>query len=285
MKIIIQLPNAGLGNKLLVWSRAVVYANKYSISFDKLIASPWIGFHPKRVLRRDKDQRLYINEFRSSDLKNLMISLFTKCKIIDPPLETIPINNICFKTLPINMDYFYYIRGNEEIIRKNLFKIVHPTVMFQYSNFESYDLAIHVRRGDFKGELMTPIEQFVKIQNALIEFLGFYPKTYIFTDGNEEDIIKLLNFPNVSIIKDNPAILDLLLISKAKIIIPSIRSTFSYFAAFISDAHILKHYEDYCGIIRTDRVDLFEGKVSIINSRVIIPEEFQIKFNNSFIIS
>jgi len=273
MRIIVKLPHAGLGNKLLVWAIGVVFATMHKINPDDMIVYSWLDFHPRRILFLDKDQRLYLNSFKKNDWYQKILSCFYKVSVTDPELiKTYP-GNICFSTIPNEKDYFIALRGHETLIKQALFRIATKGILDKYYNAEEYDIAIHIRRGDFCENIRTPLSEVVQIYKLLVNEYGYSPKTYLFTDGTKEEFNELLNFENVRFISGNPALLDMLIMSKAKIIIPSIRSTFSYFASFLSDAHIIRHINDHCGKIRAERKSLFEGKIEIISGQHKLPLE------------
>jgi len=281
MKIIVKLPHAGLGNKLLVWATGVVFAAIHKINPDDIIVYPWLDFHPRRILLFDQDQRFYLNSFKKNDLYQKILSCFYKISISDPELKETYTENVCFSTIPNEKDYFISLRGYESQIKQALFRIVTKGILDKYHNSEEYDIAIHIRRGDFSENIRTPLSQVVQIYKLLVNEYGYYPKTYLFTDGKEDEFKDLLDFENVRFISGNPALLDMLIMSKAKIIIPSIRSTFSYFASFLSDAHIIRHINDNCGKIREEENKLFEGKIEKVNGHHKLPLELVEKLKNN----
>lgn len=255
MKVVAKLPNAGLANKLLVWSKAVMFAVNRNLKYNDVTVYPWVDFHLKRIITRNKDQRLYLKYFKTNDFTALIKSLFFGSNIItDPAFDAdIPVNSVCrFSEVPSKEDYFKYIRGCENTIKEAFFEMINPVYLENVNSYPEYDVAIHVRRGDFPKDLQLS-DELVKSLIQLINNLSNKElRIFIFSDGTEAELSDILKFSNVKLIKDVPAIVDMLLISKAKLIIPSIRSTFSYFASYISEAYILRHRQDSFSPIRLE---------------------------------
>src|SRR6202008_751210 len=73
----------------------------------------------------------------------------------------------------------------------------------------------------------------------------------VFTDALPEEIAAVVALPNVVIAENKPDIIDILLLSQSKIMMLSSTSTFGYWAAFLSDAVVLRHQSDWLTTIRT----------------------------------
>lgn len=278
MKIIANLPKTGLANKLLIWSRAIVFAHKNNFPTDEIIIYPWIDLHFRGMFRKDK--RFYWGYFNSSDILGRIKALFAYTNMtVNPDLgKFIKYDgNIWFKKIgQFDLDYFKDLIGYETLIKNELFKLINKSILDKVEAEKSYDIAIHVRRGDFNKELLTDVENFVEIINCIRnEFLSD-PLIYIFTDGSENDVSEILKIPNTTLVKNNSAIYDLILMSKAeKVIIPSIRSTYSYFACFLSSANIIRFSNDFCGRIRhpNESTEIYLNK-DLENKKLVFPDNF-----------
>ena len=254
MQIIARLPNAGLANKLLIWSEAIVFANRYGIAPADVIVYPWFDLHLKRILRRDRDQRIYGHFFKTNDILERIKASFAGRIIKNPNFHTeaqIDCSYI-FSDFPDPDDYFEYLRGHEQLIRLALLDMVRERFMNMIDGFPSYDVAIHVRRGDFPRHLRLADEEIAAMIAGVEKAATRRLKFYLFSDGAQEELRAIAGHDNIEIIQGNPAIVDLLLMSKAKIIIPAIGSTFSYFSAFLSEALIIRHKNDNFGAIRKE---------------------------------
>jgi hypothetical protein len=106
-------------------------------------------------------------------------------------------------------------------------------------------IAIHVRRGDFiplkspediqfkKGSFQTPLEWFIESLQIIRAVAGWVVPTYVISDGDDEQIEKLLALEGVKRVTTGSAISDMLLLSKARVLIASGGSSFSAWASFL----------------------------------------------------
>jgi len=62
--VVCKLPNAGLGNKLLVWAKAMVFAH---INQLELWVSPWFQMKLKSLLRKEQS-RFYLQQLRNEPI-------------------------------------------------------------------------------------------------------------------------------------------------------------------------------------------------------------------------
>lgn len=87
--VIANLPRAGLGNKLLVWARALVFARMNDLP---LLVSPWQQLSIGPVLRQEKRKRFYVEELRSQSLLKQITGLYTMRRsqvVEEPPIEQV----------------------------------------------------------------------------------------------------------------------------------------------------------------------------------------------------
>jgi hypothetical protein len=83
------LPNAGLGNIMLVWAKAITFANINSLP---VVAPNWNQIHIMRILKREKDDRYYGDFFDNQNYVSRFKGNLLKLKhqnIFDPPLAKI----------------------------------------------------------------------------------------------------------------------------------------------------------------------------------------------------
>jgi len=81
--------------------------------------------------------------------------------------------------------------------------------------------------------LRTPISWFIESLEYIRRIAGFPLKAYIVSNGKQEEFKELLSLKNVFFLNNRSAIVDLLILSKAKILIGSGGSSFSAWAAFL----------------------------------------------------
>jgi hypothetical protein len=105
---------------------------------------------------------------------------------------------------------------------------------------------MHIRRGDFsRGLTLTPLSFFIDVVNGLRKDAGSDLPVTVFTDAKPSEIRDLIKLNNVIVAEAKPDILDILLLAGSETVVLSIGSTFSYWAAFLSDGIIIKHPKEW----------------------------------------
>jgi hypothetical protein len=126
---------------------------------------------------------------------------------------------------------------------------------------------------DFKsiGSVRTPEEYFVDIIEKIRSISGKSLPVSVFTDGHRSEFEKLFNLPSVTMVEGNTDIVDLLLLSKSKVIVTSANSTFSYWAGFLSDAPLILHPDHIHEPIRLSEngLNLYEGPLDEKNEQLV----------------
>lgn len=271
------LPRAGLGNMLLVWARARVFAHLN----DMPLADPdWFQVRPRSWIRREK-ARHYIAQFikrREVNFAARAIGRLTFNAIFDAPL--IPLARVpartryVFNTIPHWSDYFAGIRDSRDFIRAELFRIVNPRLLTRALSAKPPVLSLHIRKGDFRelrpgedftrlGHVSTPLAYFVNLVQALRQCATCNIPVTVFSDGDTLQLRELLELPAITLQPVGAAIHDLLLMSRSEVIVTSAGSTFSYWAGFLSDAAVVRHPDHFHFMIRPEDTNnrFFEGPV------------------------
>lgn len=272
------LPRGGLGNKLIVWARALVFSKKYGL---KLYVSGWSELKIGPYLRGERVKRNYKGYFREVNRPNILNKFFLLNfypVILDPDIEEYTPDCkskvYLFKTLPSQESYFKGLRGHEKEIKAAFEDILGRDCLRALESTKLPIVGVHVRRGDFRepaagqilgasDNLRIPITYYVDAINYLRRYTNKDLPVTVFTDGYEHEVRELLDLPNTSIAEINMDLVDLILLSKAKYIITSLGSTFSYWASFLSNAHIINH-PAHKGFIRSELISskYFEGTLS-----------------------
>ena len=259
-KVYVKFPKTGLGNLMLVWAKALVFARTNDL---ELITSSWFAFRWGAIFRRETKKRLYWNYFTCSPflIRNSIKAelLFTKM-VKEPPIEKlsadVKMSNTIFmfnKPLTSDRDLFRPLRGHRDLIREELYKILTPANRERLSKLPAPQISVHIRRGDFKfGNPITPNEYFINGIKIIRETLQCNWPVTVFTDAQDQEIQDVLNLPNMHLAANNPDILDILLLSKSKIMLLSQSSTFSYWGAFLSDALVIIPEDDWQLKLRDD---------------------------------
>lgn len=271
------LPRAGLGNMLLVWARALVYAH---LTGSVFMTSSWTKLRVGPILRGERSRRWYGGCFKDLQNTNRLVKLWvlwTYHRIEEPtfePAQRSPSSRTLyvFNEIPHWRDYFGAIRGHRELVREKLYEAVSDRYLESLNSIEPPVVGVHVRRGDFRelqpgedfakvGLVRTPLSYFQDLIRSIRTIHGSEVPVTIFSDGYDQDLADLLTMPNVRRASDNPDIVDLLLLSKSGLIVASAGSTFGYWAGFLADAPLILHPDHIHAPIRPGEVNAryFEG--------------------------
>ncbi|MCX7953596.1 MAG: hypothetical protein N3A01_00225 [Bacteroidales bacterium] len=246
------LTSAGLGNKMYVWTKAFLFARKYNL---ELYRSSWINFHPRAYIRNlkgiQKDLRFYGGIFKARSLTSIVKLNYYKKKFIKiyEPFNKEPESNeiFVFCIYPQHQYFLHQYVNEKELIKNFIFKNLKKRIIEKYNNLDEPLISIHLRRGDLlvaNNNLVTPLDDVIKIIYFFKERYNRFLPIYIFTDSPAKQLKNLLSIPNVFYKTTYNPMIDLLHISKSRIIIPSIVSSFSTWACFFSSAIILRHPND-----------------------------------------
>ena len=248
-KVYVDFPKVGLGNMLLVWARAVVFCKLNNLD---LTTSSWWGLRWGALLRRESKKRLYYNYFIESDLSSRIFSNLKKLcltSIQNPDLKIRRIQKkdfFIFNKVNINDDLFLGLRDHKLFLKNKLQSSLHPRIKLLLSKESVSDISIHVRRGDFKnGNPITPLSHFISGISLVRNIAKKQLSVTVFSDASDEELEPLFKLDNIKLANNNPDIVDILLMSKSKIMFLSQSSSFSYWAAFLSDSLVIMHSNDW----------------------------------------
>lgn len=235
---------------MLVWAHALVFARMNDM---ELVVSRWGRFRWGAIIRRENRKRRYAGYFKeTSRLKLWMLKLtmiFFR-KEYDPGIEKIKPEAktkfyIFTKPYP-SRELFKSLESFEELIRKEVIYLLTPELQNKYASLPSPEIGIHIRRGDFKaGNPITPNEFFINGINSIREVHGAETEVTVFSDADDAEIMDILSLKNVCKSKNKEDILDILSMSKSRFMVLSQSSTFSYWAAFLSNAFVIMSKDDW----------------------------------------
>ena len=258
--VYVKFPKTGLGNMLLVWAKGVVFASDNNLS---CYTSQWWGLRWGALLRGEKKKRFYIGYFIETPLCKQWLFKW-RClfgNTIQEPPEDFFVNNIAEKKTVIlfdkvitDNDLFGRIRNHHVLIKEALYKILTYRIKQNLDKYPSPEIGIHIRRGDFLiGYQTTPIQYFINGIHLIRTTVGKPVPVTVFTDADEQDLKDVMMLSNITIAESKPDILDILLLSKSKIMILSKSSTFSYWGAYLSNAVVIRPANDWQAKIRNDQ--------------------------------
>jgi hypothetical protein len=160
--------------------------------------------------------------------------------------------SVVFSEVPSWRDYFAGLREHREILLELFINRVSRVVTTEVERAPKPLIAIHLRRGDFRplrsgedfartGGTRTPDEYFVQTIEALRAKAGWEIPVTVFSDGTDEECSRILGLGGVSRAPSMADIGHVILMSKAKIIVPSAGSTFSLWSGFLSESTVIHH--------------------------------------------
>lgn len=279
--VICKLPNAGLGNQLFPLMHAHLFAE---LNHLPIIV---VGYHHLKIgpyLRGEKSKRSYKRSFCfqknliREGLDKLRVKNWEKtCEVIrDPEVRKMDKEQLIkkvfiFEKIADYDDYFGRLKDYREQVKGILYSVLNLSIKNQLIQQELPVVGVHIRMGDFRklrageeyrsGHVRTPQQFFVTTIKNIRRINGKSLPVTLFTDGFKEEVKDLLKLEKVKIAEKNPAIVDLLLLSKSKIILPTHGSTFSAWAGFLSDAPVVLPFP-YQKPLREDQLynKIYEGK-------------------------
>ena len=276
-----KVPRSGLGNQLFPIVKAHVFGTLNNLP---VVVTGYRQFRIGPYLRGEKSKRNYSNYFRFQ--KNMVSawfeqqsiqSLSKKGLIAEHPVEQLKEadkkNSVyLFSEHPHYHDYFRGLRENREEARKQLHTILRKEIVDDVTSKKPPIIGVHIRMGDFRklkegedfsqvGATRTPEHYFIDCINQIRSINGSTLPVSIFTDGYRNELQNLLALKNVEIIEGNKDIVDMLLLSRSKIIVTSAGSTFSYWSGFLADAPLIMHPDHIYAPIRPPYVNekFYEG--------------------------
>ena len=244
----------GLGNMLLPWARCFLWCRDNQAP---MIAPRWTYLRLGPYLRRERDKRNYQRFFRQdgyiSGLRRALLLVSTRRLTEEQAAEVAGEGTrvvVCFEGMG---DFFRPLAGRHAEVRAELRRITRPELLNQppasLDGRRTSVIGVHVRRGDFAPSDMTalasglpnyriPLAWYIETLQRLRVALGWEAKTFIFSDGAEEELAPLLDLPNVDLYRTGSAIGDLFALAASQVMIAS-GSTFSMWASFLGQVPCL----------------------------------------------
>ena len=223
-----KIERTGLGNMLFPWARAVVYCQH---THTRMIAPKWV--HLCRIgtwMRKERDKRFYLNQFSESNY----VTGAQRCLLL------------CFCRNRVRVfsgmkGFFDSFITERNVVCDELMRIVNPTIKNEVEKIakDCPYIAVHVRRGDFKTVgISTDDAWYLRaIKTAVSDKVAQGVNTIrVFSDARPAELEFIAEaFPKkeVIVMPNAPAIEDILLLSRAKILVCTPRSTFSMWSVFL----------------------------------------------------
>ncbi|MBB1284686.1 hypothetical protein HRH25_09910 [Flavisolibacter sp. BT320] len=282
--VYVSFPKTGLGNLLLVWSRARLFSHLNGLP---LVTSSWWGIRWGSWLRNENRKRLYYGYFRESSLvdKLKVVAFKGLAEVVQEPVLKKENNNkkkvlYRFSSVVTQDSLFGEIQPYREFIKAELYRMIHQNLLSALACYEKPVMAVHIRRGDFKyGNPLTSEEFFIRCIRFVRTTIKQELPVTVFTDADPSEIRQVMALNNIRLAEKKPDILDMLLLSQSRVMVLSQSSTFSYWAAFLSDAIVIRPEGDWQKQIRPDAVNKhkFEGMVAIDDPSSLVRLSFALE--------
>jgi glycosyl transferase family 11 len=282
--VVCKLPKAGLGNQLFPLLKALIFADINNLPVKV------IGYHQFKIgpyLRGEKSKRKYSGyfTFQRNFFAEKLDTFFIKRKegkykvVNEPALEKVAESErsnclYVFDQIPHWANFFEGLREHRDKAIQLFWNVLNKQIKQDLEKLPVPGIGVHIRMGDFRklkageefskvGSVRTPEDYFIEVIKQLRAMHGSCLPVSVFTDGYEHELKELLSLEKVAIIQGNTDIVDLLLLSRSKIVVTSAGSTFSYWSGFLSNAPIIMHPDHIHESVRAknDSVKYYEGPI------------------------
>lgn len=246
--------NAGLGNKLFPWSRARIFSEEQGI---RMLEPVWFSPRAAAITRGGVDYRkafkkIWLFDNFRSDRRNLsQISGFLRMGRMQKVFLKDLNDPNCIDIKTRDNTHYIFAWGKE-----HNFKDLQPYRSFllselreitQKKNVEFAEketkepfIALNIRTGkDFvsktsgkNGYYLTEIDWFIEALNTTRKNYGKLP-ALIISDGGLKQLEKILRYKATYLVNSPSAISDLLILTKAQVLLGSGNSSFSAWASFL----------------------------------------------------
>lgn len=279
--VVCKMPKAGLGNQLFPLMHAMLFSKLNNL--DLVV----IGYRQVKLgpyLRGERSKRNYKGYFRFeksllgawSDARRVAMLCKRMPVVHEPAVRELSSAEteqrvFWFEKLPTYHDYFVHLREHRKLTLACLSECLQPWIFDRLNTLQNPVIGVHVRMGDFRklqageefrgGHVRTPLNYFTDLITRVREASGKQMPVTLFSDGFPSELRVLTDMPEVKVATGNPDVVDLLLLSRSRVIIATTGSTFSYWAAFLSDAEVILHPDHIYAAFRPPEINAnhYEG--------------------------
>ena len=240
---------------MLAWARAFVYAHQNQY---RMLAPRWVQPRFGAIIRCEPKKRFYVGEFTNDGYiggwRKWLILQRTR-RISETAFEGIARNLSGAEPVVVEFeglkDYFTSLIPHREAILSELKRIAHPEALSSADQVETPFIAANVRRGDMTRQNKIPLSKILQYTPtewfvAAIEAIRADPKwqsmpVKIVSDGSADELQELLALENCELVTTGKAVGDILLMTRADLLLASGYSTFSMWASFLGEMPTLYH--------------------------------------------
>jgi hypothetical protein len=247
----------GLGNRLFAWARCVVFARRYGATMiDPIWFRPAVG----QLFRGGIDYRCYFRQlalfrlFRSNPANLRPLSGFIKSyggdsidEVAALELASTGRDASMRKALVVFIDhtgFFAPLNGRHSLLLRELRAVTRDKYLRLTDSVGEVPVGICVRCGNDYREPSndryeplghadkTPLKWFVATLELIRREVGRPVRAVVVSDGTKEHLKPLLELENVTFVRPGAAISDLLVLSRAKVLLAPGASSFAAWASF-----------------------------------------------------
>ena len=220
-----------------------------------MIAPDWFQVKFGPLFRGEGDLRHYGGQFRPapSEISGIQKHLLlAACHAVGEPADSNsfgpPANSmVVFEGM---QRYFEHLNGHNAFLAGELQLAVRPQLMHRVQRTAVPPIGIHVRLGDFaipqsdddlimRGGVRSPMSWYLGALRYIRSLVGNQTPAFVVSDGKEDELAPVLAEPEVSLIRTGFAVSDLLILSKARLIIATGGSSYSAWASFLGEAPVI----------------------------------------------
>lgn len=242
----------GLGNMLFSWARAEVFRHRFAVP---MLATRWTQPKIGPLLRGETDLRYYVGLFEDRSYvrgPRRLLALLTRRRVDgatiginrDPP----DLPRSCDGALVTFRGWSGWFRDDlhphRDFLRQRLEAIVSDRVRREAESFDGpLEIVIHVRRGDMpvvspgqempEDNVVESEYYYLAVLRGIRRAAGRCVPATVFTSAHEGELVELQREEGVHIAVGRSAIADLLLMSRARLLVASSASSFSAWASYL----------------------------------------------------
>jgi hypothetical protein len=242
-------PRAGLANMLIPWARAEVFGMRHGL---RMLAPRWFMPRIGPILRRERDPRFYTGQFSSRGyVRGLRKwAVLARARRVSED-EGDALAKAGFSGSPVVVQFTSYERWFQGLLEHRIFvkRRLHEILSGRVKALVRQPIggavvAVHLRRGDMR--VMRPGEPydernwgtmsdewFLGAIRSVRGALGEDAPVAIFSDGTDAQLAPFLDLPNTRRAPAASAVVDLIRLSRARVLITTGTSSFSAWAAYL----------------------------------------------------
>ncbi|MHA7943023.1 alpha-1,2-fucosyltransferase [Formosa sp. 3Alg 14/1] len=256
----LEFPRYGLCNKIITWAKAFVWCKENDAD---LLVKSWVHIPIGSVLRREKSKRWYKNFFKTPKISIWKQIQFYKAPVIRSFEENKKSGEQYYKfeSTPLVAD-IPLLQNYRDDILNSFFEMIETNHSQTIEKIKNPIIGVHIRRGDFiTNGAVLDLSYYINVIKDLRKVNGNSLDVTIFSDGHESELSSVLELPNVSLFNTVNDLVDLVMLSKSQILVTTKGSSYSYWAAFISNAVVIHHPETWVKECRPKEINniKFEG--------------------------